>query len=175
MSPDHGFECPKEHFICWQCFERHIQHVISPDQVGKPTNDTNGNLICPSFGCHEEITCLNVAKKNVPSNVFGLLEKLKISFEANRIVHQALKDQADRLKKDFTSLMTIQDNDEREAARLRLEVVENVLTLRCPRCKMAFLDYTGCIALECLNCKAAFCALCLEDCGKNAHVRKMFF
>ena len=158
--------------MCWECFECHLQHALEPDQVGESLNETNGNLICPNHQCHEEITLFKLANNNAPGEVFDLLEKLKLNFETKRIVHQALKDQEDRLTKDFNSLMTIQDNDEREAARLRLEVVENILTLRCPRCKMAFVDYTGCAALECTNCKAAFCALCLKDCGKNAHVRK---
>ena len=126
-------------------------------------------MLCPSLGCHEEITLLNVAKKKFPSKVFNLLEKLKLTFETKRIVQQALKDQEDRLKKEYTYLISIEDNDEREAARLKLEVVENVLTLRCPRCKNAFIDYTDCIALECSNCNAAFCALCLKDCGDDAH------
>ena len=110
-----------------------------------------------------------MAKKNVPGEVFDLLEKLKINFETKRAVHQALKEQEDRLNKEFNSLLSIQDNDEREAVRLRLEVVENILTLRCPRCKNAFIDYADCAALECSNCNAAFCALCLKDCGDNAH------
>jgi hypothetical protein len=43
--------------------------------------------------------------------------------------------------------------------------------LKCPRCSMVFDDYEGCNALTCGNgsCKAAFCAVCLEDCGTNAH------
>ena len=45
------------------------------------------------------------------------------------------------------------------------------LTMKCPRCSTAFYDYDGCNALRCgqIACHAAFCALCLKDCGSDAH------
>lgn len=45
------------------------------------------------------------------------------------------------------------------------------LTMKCPRCNTAFYDYDGCNALSCsqVTCGAAFCALCLKDCGSDAH------
>jgi AAA domain len=45
------------------------------------------------------------------------------------------------------------------------------LCMRCPRCKFVFDEYDGCNALICANvkCKAAICAVCLEDCGVDAH------
>ena len=56
--------------------------------------------------------------------------------------------------------------------KLRLakdHVVEKILTLACPRCSQAFIDFDGCFALNCGRCRAAFCAYCLADCGKDAH------
>ena len=47
---------------------------------------------------------------------------------------------------------------------------ENILTLRCPRCTAAFVEYNGCAALACYRCHAGVCGLCLKDCGKDAHV-----
>ena len=57
-----------------------------------------------------------------------------------------------------------------EKLRLAKEhVVEKILTLACPRCSQAFIDFDGCFALNCGRCRAAFCAYCLADCGKDAH------
>ncbi|KAL6063842.1 IBR domain-containing protein [Balamuthia mandrillaris] len=55
------------------------------------------------------------------------------------------------------------------AQRHRRCMVEDILTLQCPRCHQAFVDFDGCFALTCSRCNAAFCAWCLQDCGKNAH------
>lgn len=39
----------------------------------------------------------------------------------------------------------------------------------CPKCKSVFDDYDGCNALKCVSCSTAFCGLCLENCGDDAH------
>lgn len=54
---------------------------------------------------------------------------------------------------------------------VRKLIIERVLTLHCPRCLAAFFDFDGCMALVCVapGCKCAFCAVCLEDCGADAH------
>jgi len=53
--------------------------------------------------------------------------------------------------------------------RVRMKIVEEILTLRCPRCSIAFLDFTGCFALSCNICPCRFCGWCLKDCGSDAH------
>jgi len=52
---------------------------------------------------------------------------------------------------------------------LRMKIVDEILTLRCPRCRQAFLDFDGCFALRCSVCPCAFCGWCLQDCGTDAH------
>lgn len=54
-------------------------------------------------------------------------------------------------------------------ARLRGHIIERILTLKCPRCAAAFVDFHGCLALSCRNCSCGFCGVCLEDCGADAH------
>eukprot|EP01043_Picozoa_sp_COSAG02_P017655 COSAG02_NODE_804_length_16991_cov_2.687840_5_plen_2135_part_01 len=53
----------------------------------------------------------------------------------------------------------------------RTHIVENILTLKCPRCSQAFVDFSGCFALTCsrAGCGCGFCAYCLMDCGGDAH------
>ena len=58
---------------------------------------------------------------------------------------------------------------EKKVLLLRKQIIEEILTLKCPRCKLAFLDFDGCFALSCMGCKCGFCAYCLEDCGNDAH------
>ena len=60
---------------------------------------------------------------------------------------------------------------EREVQRERLYIVDELLTLKCPRegCRQAFVDFSGCFALTCGRCQCGFCAWCLKDCGGDAH------
>jgi len=165
-SDEKGYLCSKKHFLCWDCFEQHVNQAAGPDSVGKCV-DNEGCLLCPE--CSESITLLNVAKESVPKKVFDLLENLKAKIKITKAVNEALKDQETRLRKEFERIQAIQDREEQMAERLRLEIIEDILTLRCPRCKLAFIDYSGCAALTCAKCKAGFCALCLKDCGHDAH------
>jgi hypothetical protein len=54
-------------------------------------------------------------------------------------------------------------------AELRRVIVERDLLLRCPCCAAVFEDYQGCNALRCGRCGVGFCAVCLLDCGADAH------
>ena len=53
--------------------------------------------------------------------------------------------------------------------------IQNILTLRCPNCNVAFLDFDACAAVYC-NCLHWFCALCMQDIGTkqeaHAHVKE---
>jgi hypothetical protein len=51
----------------------------------------------------------------------------------------------------------------------RRHIVDELLTLKCPRCRAVFLDFEGCFALTCHRCKCAFCGWCLADCNADAH------
>lgn len=58
-----------------------------------------------------------------------------------------------------------------QTANVRRHILETVLTTACPCCGAAFLDFEGCMALKCsrAGCGCGFCAICLENCGSNAH------
>ena len=61
------------------------------------------------------------------------------------------------------------DEEQREVHAARVHLIEDVLTLKCPRCGQAFLDFDGCFALTCSRCGCGFCGWCLHDCGDDAH------
>lgn len=56
-------------------------------------------------------------------------------------------------------------------------VVNQILTLLCPFCKKAFLDFNGCCAVTC-NCNQHFCGLCLTKSNNSevchSHVRSCY-
>ena len=47
----------------------------------------------------------------------------------------------------------------------RLYICERILTIRCPSCDRAILDFNGCFAIRCI-CETSFCGWCLKNCGK---------
>jgi|AntRauTorckE5430_2_1112549.scaffolds.fasta_scaffold02718_5 hypothetical protein len=75
---------------------------------------------------------------------------------------------ADMVKKESAKQIVSETN---VRARHIFNDLTEKINLKCPRCKAVFHDYDGCNALICgsASCKAAFCAICLEDCGRDAH------
>jgi len=71
--------------------------------------------------------------------------------------------------------LTCQENQTAKAPpdQERNKILEDIFTLKCPRCRKAFLDFDGCFALKCSSCPCAFCAWCLTDCGEDAHPHVM--
>jgi len=53
------------------------------------------------------------------------------------------------------------------------EIKNDLLTniLYCPECKLPFIDFSGCLALECAGCNQHFCGLCFKSCenGQDSH------
>mmetsp|Transcript_35142 Transcript_35142/g.78086 ORF Transcript_35142/g.78086 Transcript_35142/m.78086 type:complete len:770 (+) Transcript_35142:389-2698(+) len=78
--------------------------------------------------------------------------------------------EADRLRREALS------EADRRAEDVRNHIIEEILTLKCPRCGLAFLDFDACFALSCASdkdpsygCKSHYCAFCLTLCGEDAH------
>ena len=48
----------------------------------------------------------------------------------------------------------------------RKHIINEILTLKCPRCCTAFLDFANCFAVKCGTCDCHFCGWCIADCGE---------
>ena len=102
------------------------------------------------------------------AETFNEYNRQKLALKEKQIVEQVEKDFEERLAREKKRAMETSSAEEK--LRLAKEhVIEKVLTLSCPRCEQAFVDFDGCFALRCARCQAGFCAYCLADCGRDAH------
>ena len=102
------------------------------------------------------------------AETFNEYNRQKLALKEKQIVEQVEKDFEKRLAREKKRAMETSSAEEK--LRLAKEhVIEKVLTLSCPRCEQAFVDFDGCFALRCARCQAGFCAYCLADCGRDAH------
>lgn len=118
---------------------------------------------CPKVGCNQ------LFRKTDTNQLFYYCDNCSTSFclactkqyGKNMEAHEGLS------CLEFQKSLT----EDEEVPKYSIWIREEILTLQCPRCKQAFIDYSGCAALTCGNttCNAAFCALCLLDCGSDAH------
>jgi serine/threonine protein kinase len=174
-----GVECgsksPNEkHFLCDGCFERHVQteaekelHELSKweAQVFCPLRrKENGAWICECATPYSESTVAGHTSEAVFCIYLDGKQRLK-EHHLVQEMEQAFEARFERERKRIAELKT----EELRIEQTCRHIQERILTLKCPRCAAAFLDFEGCFALTCHRCRCGFCAYCLADCGNDAH------
>jgi hypothetical protein len=125
-------------------------------------------VVCPmhGHGCNGEPYSDHTVVKTISPTVLALYERSKREVLEWRLTCE--HEERIRLEKERIGALS---EAERRIQTARLHIMEEILTLKCPRptCRQAFLDFNGCFALTCCRCNAGFCAYCLQDCGRDAH------
>ena len=157
-------------FTCWSCIEESYKAANKADAIISSVNK-EGALVCPNLHCNCAITLIQLLPANPPIEIINELQCLQIKTHKEQAIQAALAQQKAQIHAEYMRIEQIKDQDEKTAAKLHQRIVEEVLTLKCPRCAQAFQDFDGCFALTCGNkhCSAGFCAWCLTDCGSDAH------
>ncbi|KAK3285890.1 hypothetical protein CYMTET_6522 [Cymbomonas tetramitiformis] len=165
--PEAGCQCSARHFLCWGCFNGYLQSAAEPDALQR-TVDAEGSLRCPAPECtvvyRLEEMVLHVTEGARRRTVTERLVELRQRARLNVEVPAAVDAERARLTAEFQRIQAMTDRTEREAAILRMEIVDEILTRRCPTCRTAFHDFEGCFALTCasVTCNQKFCAWCLK-------------
>ena len=180
---DCGVECKAVacHFLCDECFNSEVKEQVSVENMGafKMANLRVRCRMCntntgPGPGADGEVSqWLEVGALTRHLKEDGFVAYLRAREAV--AVGEALQEQEELTKKQMEELQNqlqrLAAGHDAAALRHRKAIVDDILTLKCPRqaCRRAFTDFTGCFALTCSQCKCAFCAYCLEDCGGDAH------
>lgn len=152
-------ECDQEHVMCWSCIRDHAKHAQSIDAL--PRAKLDGLLRCPVPDCESTFELQEVAVQASKANdhyrddsnkAFESLLKLKESADIKRALSPAIKAEGDRVRAEMM---------QGDVEKICREITEDILTLRCPKCRQAFFDFEGCFALSCSRCRVNFCAWCI--------------
>ena len=153
------------HFICHGCLEQHVNARLEPRLLAA----AEGAMPCHAgaAACRAEPWALEDLTEH--------LNKATLVAYGRALRYQLYDaERARRLAEEAFAARERAANDARLALaervrQHRLVIAERLLLLRCPRCATAFNDYSDCNALQCGQCGCGFCALCLVDCGRDAH------
>lgn len=159
-----GVCCPNGHFICVQggCFE-HMMQSQKPQLQAQ-----NGDLICSLVADCKAVFDAQQVARVAPKATFEKFEDAKVEARVN-IKYDDLSKGFDRkLEERVQDLITrYQNGDENEKVRQEAEMGARkarnaALDLRCPgeKCRAVYIDFEGCMALECQQCRKHFCGYC---------------
>ena len=159
----------KKHVYCWSCFASEISSRIEKGLLFKD----NGILKCTSIGfkdCAGVFTLDNISKIETKikdelvikwTEVMKQLGPTGDSLDYWRKYKEAqLKEQNEK----WTRALETNNLDD-----IAYIVSQRYFGYNCPRCNNYALSYLHCNALTCPVCKAGYCAVCLKDCGNDAH------
>jgi hypothetical protein len=170
------------HFCCDMCFDMHVKNK-SEESVGK-LQKRKGRVPC--FGdatCSSRLFDDSEAALHVTPGAFKQHIAARARVVEATVSSKLERENEERLSRELERWQKLSE-EERKTYAGRLHIVENILTLKCPRCRKAFLDFNGCFALKCEDddsairgavaggaggCGCGFCAWCLWDCGADAH------
>lgn len=135
------------------------------------------SLLCPI--CSAPYKTKDVAS-NLSNEVFDEYQAAIVDAKVTKKAGEMNDRFNERLQSAFADVLNTYGNAKAmlclEAKRLAGEAWNTVLNLRCPHCKTAYFDFTGCMALQCKRCEGHFYAYCHQEFptarGAHEHVRQ---
>jgi hypothetical protein len=167
---DGGIECrgSKPHFMCNECVVASVQSSIT-DELGKQ-DLRGGRLACPfrtfphtDGSCDAPCYDDRVVATKVDAAIFEAYLQVRARLAEAKIARESNAE----MERQVAAAIKRMDAQGPKVLQTQKHICDEILTMRCPRCKMAFLDWDGCNALYCTyaGCGCNFCAFCLKDCG----------
>eukprot|EP00931_Biecheleriopsis_adriatica_P018102 TRINITY_DN12762_c0_g1_i1.p1 TRINITY_DN12762_c0_g1~~TRINITY_DN12762_c0_g1_i1.p1 ORF type:complete len:501 (+),score=128.46 TRINITY_DN12762_c0_g1_i1:59-1504(+) len=165
-----GVECggKEAHFLCNECFVNSVKALIT-EEPGK--QDLMGGRLCCPFktfpptegSCDAQCFEDRIVARKVEADTFEEYQQVRTKLLEGKLAKEAELEMEKKIE------AAIKDMEEKGVKVFQTQkfIVDDILTMHCPRCKMAFADWDGCNALYCTyaGCGCNFCAFCLEDCG----------
>ena len=161
-----SIECKmSKKFLCGECILMHLKSKISVEEISSTFNNklTSFFCICGDKNCDNLIGLYQMSTTFDENILIKIHEEWircnKISIENNTIKEQEKIANAklEEIKKRKEADIFLYEVEEKTK-----DIINNIFTPKCPHCKQAFDNFSGCFALKCSRCEYTFCAWCLE-------------
>jgi hypothetical protein len=167
---DAGIKCDgsEPHFMCNECVMASVQSSITDEPSKQDLR--GGRLACPlktfphtEYSCNATCYDDRIVAKKVDAATFDAYLQVRLKLAETKIAREANAE----MEQKIAAAIKQMDAEGPKVFQAQQYICDEILTMRCPHCKMAFADWDGCNALYCTyaGCGCNFCAFCLKDCG----------
>ena len=162
-----GIECSEGHFHCGQCVAKLTMDLLKVENKGK-CERLHGHIMCFKHPAECKATGFSERDlaRHLPLDVFQdyLTARIKIAKDNMKAELEEHHKELLRIELERLSAM---DERKRKVLIARKHIEEEILQMKCPRCRQAFYDFEGCFAISCSACPCKFCGWCFNDCGNG--------
>ena len=179
FNKDQGIICANGHFYCssgedndGECFA-----MLAKSQFLHLSSRADHTLLCPD--CNAPYENKEIAS-NLSTEVFDEYQRAIVDAKITEKADEMNARFNERLQTAVTEVLQNYGNAESrlllDAKKFAKEARDTILNLRCPHCKAVYVDFSGCMAIQCERCKGNFCAYCHQKTttsrGAHEHVRQ---
>jgi hypothetical protein len=155
-----------KHYFCEICLKHFLEHQLN-DPVVIEYWKGNKKIICPNFqsGCRNHLDEETIIR--IPSVVKPYLDGC-IKLETTVLSNKLAKEYEEKERK------AIENIENPQAVELIMKKIDKKCLfptnaenykeypIRCPYCNVPFIDFDGCAAINCMNCRNHFCVICMK-------------
>lgn len=153
-----------QHGLCRDCFHAYVQaEALRDDVIVRAGDGATFRLPCPEVDTDCPPFDHQTLARECTAGVYAAVQRAERRLIEGEILRNNRNAEAAAQRGGAGEESATQ----RRARNAVHHVIEEILTLKCPRCRVAFNEFAGCLALKCNACPANFCALCLTDTGDN--------
>lgn len=160
------------HALCPECAEGHLNARLEAD-------DFDGRLCCPcapdaAGGCLAPAYEAARIARVVSVATFTRFNRAVVARHEMAVARQLEADFEERVAARVAAVTLGGGVDDAQQADRAIaddvvHIIETILTLRCPTCNLAFVDFDACALLQC-RCGVKFCGFCLRPNATHDHV-----
>jgi len=146
---EEGLECSRTdgnpHFVCQLCLDQHVKVAVGAEL--RVREACEGCVSCPGRPCASApYPDVDLAKR-LSASAFRRYTEARLDLLERRKAAELEGEMQVRLAAELRRLHALDEHQRRKRA-VRNHIVEEILTLKCPRCGQAYLDFVGCFALH---------------------------
>jgi len=158
FPPQDILACESGHALCNVCYTRWVEDGLANANVHV---SATGEVECFERSCDHSMSLRYLAAQ-LPESLF-----VRVAARARDVFQAELEETSfePRLK-----AIKMGKSEEIYAQSHVDYIFDRILTTCCPRCNIAFKDFTGCFAIKCHKCPCYFCGWCLSDAGDGNDV-----